>query len=395
MTLDFDRQTRISGWDQEALSGASLGIVSDCVELTSIFLVSAVALGFRNFKVIAPNLDKRLIHMAKKLSTGALHFQEGYFVSEQQLDFFDDCQLLVDFTSYSLSKKILHSKGSKPVIWTTPSKVLFNYKNEGLDEILAGYTFPSERQANPINSVLLSGIVLELVKQAIFATLQNSAVSIELPAQNLKPAGVNVLQVGAGAIGNFTAYLLAPMVKSLHIIDNDEIESTNLNRQVFFYNSVGKMKSEVLGNRLKEFFKLPDNRISSEIVYLDEGFDLSGYDAVFDCVDNIQSRQIMSEKCRKKKIPLIHGGTSYQAGQAMYYSGTGTTPAERLGFTETEKEQKERIERENSCLRQPDPSVIMSNMIVSALMVDLFCQSKPSLVYYQNQGDFFMSFDGE
>ncbi|MCP4755819.1 MAG: ThiF family adenylyltransferase [Proteobacteria bacterium] len=393
MLRDFDRQLRIDGWDQDAIDKARLGIVGDRAELTSFFIVAAVALGFKKFKIIAPRMDMRLIDIAKKLSHCSLDYQRGYFSNACQSDFFGDCDAIADLSNYALSKKLLFSSLNIPVVVAKTSEVFSSGRPNGIKRMLSGHSLPSRCRDNSVGSVLLAGIALELIKGILFR--QQTDFYLKYGTSSPKPEKARVLQIGAGALGNFTAYLLAPMVDHLLIVDDDEIEATNLNRQVFFYDAVGERKSEILARRLQAHYKLSKGRISGKTIRFDETFDIKRFDVVFDCVDNIQTRAIMSDLCRKRSIPLVHGGTSHKAGQAMFYQGTGTTPAERFHFHETPEQKRLRLDRENSCVRQPDASVIMSNMIVAALMVDLYLKKNPNTVYYQNTGNYLMELRNE
>lgn len=58
----------------------------------------------------------------------------------------------------------------------------------------------------------------------------------------------NILIFGAGAIGTHISWGLVSMgIKNITIVDYDEIELSNLNRQLFYkITDVGKSKIEVL-----------------------------------------------------------------------------------------------------------------------------------------------------
>jgi molybdopterin/thiamine biosynthesis adenylyltransferase len=66
-------------------------------------------------------------------------------------------------------------------------------------------------------------------------------------------------------------------------MDPDVAETTNLNRQILFYDAVGKSKAETLAKRLKNSFGL---KADSWIEYFKRQTDISSYDVIFDCVDN-------------------------------------------------------------------------------------------------------------
>ena len=186
------------------------------------------------------------------------------------------------------------------------------------------------------------------------------------------PEDKKVLIIGAGALGNFVGLALGYLrVKNITIIDPDEIEDTNLNRQILFYDRVGRSKSKVLAERLNKLFRIEAKAIKD---YFTSKTSLNSYDILFDCVDNFKTRVNISKACKEKKI-LISGGTSYEAGQALSYNPSNNgekTPAEILDLEKIVEERKiEDTRIRTSCVYQPDPSVIMSNQIIGGIMVDL------------------------
>jgi molybdopterin/thiamine biosynthesis adenylyltransferase len=113
---------------------------------------------------------------------------------------------------------------------------------------------------------------------------------------------------------------------------------------------------------------------------------------VFDCVDNFETRIVLSERCKGQGKALISGGTSAEAGQVVTYkpSESGVTPAELLGLYEiVDKRKVESSLRERaSCTYDPDPSVIMTNQITAGFMVDsyrmLLDGQKPRTIFYDS-----------
>jgi molybdopterin/thiamine biosynthesis adenylyltransferase len=91
-------------------------------------------------------------------------------------------------------------------------------------------------------------------------------------------------------------------------------------------------------------------------------------------VDNFETKIVLSEKCREKGKILVSGGTSAETGQAIVYDPgrKKETPAEVLGLYGIvgEREEGGRRGEGASCDYVPDPSVIMTNMIIAGVMVD-------------------------
>jgi molybdopterin/thiamine biosynthesis adenylyltransferase len=167
---------------------------------------------------------------------------------------------------------------------------------------------------------------------------------------------------------------------------------TNLNRQVFFYDAIGLNKSETVARRLNETFGMD---AQGSVTSLGERTDISAYDVIFDCVDNFETRIVLSEKCRDQKKVLISGGTSAEAGQVVVHDPNqdGGTPAEVLGlYGLVERRAIEASHRGSEpCVYQPDPSVITTNQIIAGFMVDAYRMlldgQEPTNVFYDSKSN--------
>jgi molybdopterin/thiamine biosynthesis adenylyltransferase len=115
---------------------------------------------------------------------------------------------------------------------------------------------------------------------------------------------------------------------------------------------------------------------NAQVAYFGRHTDLSPYDVVFDCVDNFETRIVLSEECKDKNKILVSGGTSAEAGQAVLYNprDNGVTPAELLGLYKIVSERTVEAPRREraSCTYQPDPAVVMTNQITAGFMVDAY-----------------------
>ena len=127
----------------------------------------------------------------------------------------------------------------------------------------------------------------------------------------------------------------------------------------------------------------------------DRKTDISGFDGVFDCVDNFETRIIISEKGKIARKVLISGGTSATAGQVIVYDPAdgGPTPAEILGLHEIVDSRKASHDKRirTACRYIPDPSVIMTNQIIGGLMVDAYrvvlSGTSPANIFYNSESD--------
>jgi len=112
--------------------------------------------------------------------------------------------------------------------------------------------------------------------------------------------------VGLGATGSLTSELLVRSgVKKLILIDRDYIESSNLQRQhMFVVSDVGEPKVKVSEKYLKKINS--KIKVKSYFDNLDHSnIDLIGADLVLDCTDNLQTRFLINDYCKKNKIDWI------------------------------------------------------------------------------------------
>jgi len=122
----------------------------------------------------------------------------------------------------------------------------------------------------------------------------------------------NVLVVGAGGIGNYTALNLAMLGVNMTIYDFDTIEPHNLNRQVLLYEGVGNNKAEMIAKRLKKINPRIKVVPKPEMLTMDSLMKARSqgtkYDVIFSCVDSWQTRNILNNYCARTGTPLINAG---------------------------------------------------------------------------------------
>lgn len=139
--------------------------------------------------------------------------------------------------------------------------------------------------------------------------------------QALKNA--RILIVGVGGLGNpVSLYLNAAGVGNIYLVDGDDIDSSNLPRQILFNDSdVAKNKADTGAEKLQQFNN------STNVEVLDEMLDaeLADYyfplvDLVLDCTDNINTRYLINQKCLEHNKPLVIGAATGFDGQHMFFN---------------------------------------------------------------------------
>ena len=119
----------------------------------------------------------------------------------------------------------------------------------------------------------------------------------------------HVAVFGIGGVGGFTAEALVRSgVGSITIIDNDTVEQSNLNRQIFATaNTVGKDKVQVAKERLSSIN--PDVNVTAiKTFYLPENanqIDLSQFDYVVDAIDTVTAKLELIKRAKQQNVSII------------------------------------------------------------------------------------------
>jgi molybdopterin/thiamine biosynthesis adenylyltransferase len=359
--------------------------------------------------VIAPALDVQLMEMAEKINPGFnLTWLNGFFTHPVLGDIFHGCQMIVDLSRYGLANKLILEKGRQgnlPIVRGFCCEgnheagfKIFTYlpgrEWQALEEVVSPLNLPHPHADDAVLDIICAGMVLEEAKNILMGH-QVSEEVIDYRRKKLAPVRTDpaIGVVGAGALGNFVGLGLAYSgLQKITFIDPDAIEITNLNRQIFFYDAIGLNKAEILAQRLNAQFGA---RAQSWVTYVRSATDLSPFDILFDCVDNYETKIVLSEKCEQQGKILVSGGTNIDRGQVVVYDPTqgAETPAALLGLSEiVDRRNLETYQRQKeACIHRPDPSVIMTNQIIAGLLVDSFrklLDGQETLnIFYDAHGD--------
>jgi len=133
----------------------------------------------------------------------------------------------------------------------------------------------------------------------------------------------SVLIVGAGGLGSPIAiYLTALGIGKIGIVDKDNVEISNLSRQIIFEtNDVNKNKSSAAISKLKkinpdiQFKSFNKNLTITNINQIAKKFDL-----IVDGSDNFRTRFLINDYCLKNKKILVSGAISKFDGQVYAFN---------------------------------------------------------------------------
>jgi len=129
-----------------------------------------------------------------------------------------------------------------------------------------------------------------------------------------------VAVVGLGATGSSSAELLARAgIGELILIDRDIVELNNLQRQSLYNeNDVGNVKAEAIKNHLEKINS--EIKIKALVMDLDyKNINEMKADLILDCSDNIETRNLINEYCRKNKLPWIYSGVIGDNGLVLNF----------------------------------------------------------------------------
>ncbi|WP_270941378.1 tRNA threonylcarbamoyladenosine dehydratase [Romboutsia lituseburensis] len=138
-------------------------------------------------------------------------------------------------------------------------------------------------------------------------TMRTSLIVGDEGIEKLKKS--NVIVFGVGGVGSFAAEAIARAgVGNLTIVDFDDVDITNINRQLpALHSTVGKYKVEVMKERILDInpninikaIRNVYNKDTSEEILCEE------YDYVVDAIDMVTSKIHLIETCKSKGLEII------------------------------------------------------------------------------------------
>ncbi|HWL45464.1 MAG TPA: molybdopterin-synthase adenylyltransferase MoeB [Ilumatobacter sp.] len=134
-----------------------------------------------------------------------------------------------------------------------------------------------------------------------------------------------VLLLGAGGLGSPAAlYLAAAGVGTLGIVDMDDVDASNLQRQIL--HNIDRIGDRKVDSAKKTLALLnPDVNVVTYDTRLDATniVDIiSGYDVIVDGADNFPSRYLLNDASVKLGIPVVHGSIFRFEGMVSVFHPT-------------------------------------------------------------------------
>ena len=136
----------------------------------------------------------------------------------------------------------------------------------------------------------------------------------------LKKSKVTI--IGAGGLGcPASLYLAAAGIGALTIVDADQVDLSNLQRQILFRErDVGEAKAECAASTLRAFNSLTQIRSVESHLTRENAIEiLAGSNLVLDCTDNFDARYTINESCLALGLPFVSASIFGFVGQIGLY----------------------------------------------------------------------------
>ena len=133
----------------------------------------------------------------------------------------------------------------------------------------------------------------------------------------------SVLCIGAGGLGSSVLlYLAAAGIGRIGIVDNDQVEKSNLQRQIIHEtNTIGNLKIDSARERIKKFNPNCEILTFSERINPKNALELiKEFDVICDCSDNFGTRYLINDSCLILNKPLIFGSVQGFEGQVSVFN---------------------------------------------------------------------------
>ncbi len=412
----YSRQELIQGWDQSRWSRLKIAVVGDSL-LAQQIAENLVAMGVGSLNLIGnstpqadpqrdgylsfeskPNssvshaVEARLRKVNSSVSIHAFHWPAK---SQSTSLFLEGTEVIFDASGDSVVRRKLFEYAQKTNTFFVTGAVnnekgAFSVaKEENLSDLerIVG-------QPGIIPSMVIGAMMVEEARKRFIPYEHESGNFPEIFWYNLLSSDrfsehstvswtpaldqKHLLCVGAGALGTpLTAAFVLQGVNAMDIMDYDTPNESNLARQIFYYDALGKPKALTLAEKLGRIHSativsgIYGKLVSKAPSGQDEEAEFSlvtpakikkqQYDLILSALDNFQARLILNSLRR----PLAHGGTGYASAKvALYIPGVTTCTNCLFDFESLAAEEVSR----DSCDNVPEPSIITTSKICAGLM---------------------------
>ena len=159
--------------------------------------------------------------------------------------------------------------------------------------------------------------------------------------------GCRVAVFGIGGVGGYATEVLARSgVGHLELFDNDQVNVTNINRQIVaLHSTLGQYKVDVAADRIRDIN--PEcTVVPHRMFYLPEcadEVDLAQFDYVVDCIDTVQAKLELVRRCHRLGVPII---CSMGAANKLNPSGFRVADLSKTSVDPLAKVMRQKLRRE-------------------------------------------------
>jgi adenylyltransferase/sulfurtransferase len=134
--------------------------------------------------------------------------------------------------------------------------------------------------------------------------------------------GSSVAVIGLGGLGAVaSAYLAMAGVGGIRLVDQDTVETHNLQRQILYsIDDVRRPKVEAAADRLETLNpQVRLERVAENVRESNVDTVIAGCDCVVDGLDNMTTRYIVNRACTRKSIPYVFAGAIGMEGNLSVF----------------------------------------------------------------------------
>lgn len=156
--------------------------------------------------------------------------------------------------------------------------------------------------------------------------------------------------IGAGGLGVTACLGLIELFGNsieIKIFDFDNIETSNLNRQIYFtINDIGKNKAETLSKKLNsrhprlKKISHSNKKITKENININ----LNEFDVIFDCTDSAKASFLLNDFCVRNLKYFSYAGVVADYGQTLFFNPNTDSPCLRCLFENWSEQDNDKIE---------------------------------------------------
>jgi len=132
----------------------------------------------------------------------------------------------------------------------------------------------------------------------------------------------HVVLIGLGGLGSPLAYYLASSgIGQVTLVDDDIIDTTNLQRQILYSEEdVGKKKVDIAKFKMQKLCTdMKINIISERLERNSDFYCFNDADLIIDATDNFETRSLINRISLENRVPLIMGAAIKFSGQIIVF----------------------------------------------------------------------------